>query len=123
MSRGACTSARGRFPRRVLMLPDVIGEAFLRRSSRWRWIGGLRGLADLGALPSDSAEVRLRKSVLVLSSSLMASLAFVWVGTYAVLGLWLSAAIPFAYQLALRRASMCLRAPGDFACFVRASCG
>jgi adenylate cyclase len=38
--------------------------------------------------------------VLVLSSSLMATLAFMWVGTYAALGLWLSAAIPFAYQLA-----------------------
>ena len=30
----------------------------------------------------------------------MASLAFAWVVTYAVLGLWVSAAIPFAYQLA-----------------------
>jgi class 3 adenylate cyclase len=59
-----------------------------------------RRLTDLGSLPSDTEELRLRKSVLVLSSSLMATLAFVWVGTYAVLGLWLSAAIPFAYQLA-----------------------
>ena len=62
--------------------------------------GWLRRLTDLGALPSDSEELRLSKSVLTLSSSLMATLAFVWVGTYAVLGLWLSAAIPFAYQLA-----------------------
>jgi adenylate cyclase len=31
---------------------------------------------------------------------MMASLACVWVVTYAVLGLWVSAAIPFAYQLA-----------------------
>ncbi|TMK64392.1 MAG: adenylate/guanylate cyclase domain-containing protein [Actinobacteria bacterium] len=30
----------------------------------------------------------------------MTSLAFVWVGTYAALGLWVSAAIPLAYQLA-----------------------
>jgi adenylate cyclase len=60
----------------------------------------LRRLTELGSLPSDSEELRLRKSVLVLSSSLMATLSFVWVGTYAVLGLWLSAAIPFAYQLA-----------------------
>ena len=60
----------------------------------------LRRLTDLGALPSDSEELRLRKSVLVLSSSLMATLACIWVGTYAVLGLWLSAAIPFVYQLA-----------------------
>jgi class 3 adenylate cyclase len=57
-------------------------------------------LTELGALPSDSEEMRLRKSVLVLSSSLMATLAFIWVGTYAALGLWLPAAIPFAYQLA-----------------------
>jgi adenylate cyclase len=60
----------------------------------------LRRLTDLGSLPSDSKELRLRKSVLVLSSSLMATLAFVWVGTYAILGLWLSAAIPLAYQMA-----------------------
>lgn len=57
-------------------------------------------LTEPGRLPSDDEEDRLRKSALVLSSSLMATLAFAWVGTYAVLGLWLSAAIPFAYQLA-----------------------
>jgi adenylate cyclase len=51
-------------------------------------------------LPSDSDELRVRKEVLTLSSVLMASLACVWVGTYAALGLWLSAAIPFVYQLA-----------------------
>jgi class 3 adenylate cyclase len=60
----------------------------------------LRRLTDIGALASDSEEERLRKSVLVLSSSLITTLAFAWVGTYAVLGLWLSAAIPFTYQLA-----------------------
>jgi len=78
----------------------MLGEA-LRRRPAWRRLPGwLRWLADIGTLPSDSEEVRLRKSVLTLSSSLMATLAFVWVGTYAALGLWLSAAIPFAYQLA-----------------------
>ena len=51
-------------------------------------------------LPSDSEELRVRKAVLVLSSTLMASLAFVWVATYAALGLWVSAAIPFVYQVA-----------------------
>ncbi|TML84157.1 MAG: adenylate/guanylate cyclase domain-containing protein [Actinobacteria bacterium] len=51
-------------------------------------------------MPTDSDELRARKAVLVLSSSLMTSLAFVWVGTYAALGLWVSAAIPLAYQLA-----------------------
>jgi adenylate cyclase len=67
----------------------------------WRRLPGwLRRLTDLGTLPSDPEDVRLRKSVLTLSSMLMGTLAFAWVGTYAVLGLWLSAAIPFAYQLA-----------------------
>ena len=60
----------------------------------------LERLTDLGTLPSDSEEVRLQKAVLTLSTTLMAVLAFAWVGTYAVLGLWLSAAIPLAYQLA-----------------------
>jgi class 3 adenylate cyclase len=60
----------------------------------------LQRLAEIGALPSDSEELRVRKAVLVLSSTLMASLACLWVGTYAALGLWVSAAIPFAYQLA-----------------------
>ena len=44
-------------------------------------------------------EERLRKSALVLSSLLITALAFVWVGTYAALGLWRSALIPFAYQI------------------------
>ena len=71
------------------------------RGPAWRRLPGwLRRLTDLGTLPSDSEEVRLRKSVLTLSTGLMATFSFVWVGTYAVLGLWLSAAIPFAYQLA-----------------------
>jgi adenylate cyclase len=60
----------------------------------------LHRLVDIGALPSDSDEVRVRKAVLVLSSTLMATLSLLWVATYAALGLWVSAAIPFAYQLA-----------------------
>jgi class 3 adenylate cyclase len=60
----------------------------------------LRRLAALGTAPSDSEELRLRKAVLTLSSTMMASLACVWVATYAALGLWVSAAIPFVYQLA-----------------------
>jgi class 3 adenylate cyclase len=71
-----------------------------RRGSTQSQFGWLSWLTGIGSLSGDSEELRLRKSALVLSSSLMATLAFVWVGTYAVLGLWLSAAIPFAYQLA-----------------------
>ena len=62
-----------------------------------RW---LARYAAIGATPSDSEELRLRKAVLTLSATLMATLSFVWVVTYARLGLWWSAAIPFAYQLA-----------------------
>jgi adenylate cyclase len=81
----------------------------VRRSSATELAGlpaWVRRLAEIGALPSDSEELRLRKAVLVLSSTLMASLAFIWVVTYAVLGLWRSAAIPLAYQLA-SLASIC----------------
>jgi adenylate cyclase len=67
----------------------------------WRRLPGwLQRLAEVGALPSDSEELRIRKTVLVLSATLMASLAVVWVATYAALGLWVSAAIPLAYQVA-----------------------
>ncbi len=60
----------------------------------------LRRLLAIGGDPADTEETRLRKSVLVLSALLMAGLASIWILTYAVLGLWESAAIPFAYQLA-----------------------
>jgi class 3 adenylate cyclase len=62
--------------------------------------GWSQRLVEIGALSSDSEALRLRKAVLVLSSMLMASLALVWVVTYAALGRWGSAAIPFAYQTA-----------------------
>ena len=65
-----------------------------------RFPGWLQRLVEIGALPSDSAELRARKAVLVLSATLMASLSSAWVLTYAVLGLWVPAAIPFAYELA-----------------------
>ena len=55
---------------------------------------------EIGALPSDPDELRARKAVLVLSSTLMATLSCLWVVTYAVLGLWVSAAIPLSYQIA-----------------------
>jgi guanylate cyclase len=56
--------------------------------------------AAVGSLPSDSAEEQLRKSALVLSSLLITILSCIWVATYAVLGFWLSALIPFLYQVA-----------------------
>jgi adenylate cyclase len=56
--------------------------------------------AAVGSLLSDTPDERLRKSALVLSSVLITILSFIWVGTYAALGLWRSALIPFAYQIA-----------------------
>ena len=56
--------------------------------------------AAIGAQPSDTPDERLRKSALVLSSLLITALSFIWVGTYAALGLWRSALIPLAYQFA-----------------------
>jgi class 3 adenylate cyclase len=57
-------------------------------------------LAQVGVVLSDSDEERVRKATLTLTSALIAVLSVIWVGTYAALGLWLSALIPFAYQLA-----------------------
>jgi class 3 adenylate cyclase len=57
-------------------------------------------LALLGSLPSDTDDEKLRKATLTLASVLITLLAFVWVGTYAALGLWLSALIPLSYQIA-----------------------
>jgi len=70
------------------------------RSTVERLPGWLQRLVEVGALPSDPRDLRMRKAVLVLSATLMAGLSVVWVVTYASLGLWGSAAIPFAYQLA-----------------------
>jgi class 3 adenylate cyclase len=91
---GMSESARGVPPpaRTTTELSPVRGW---RRLPEW-----LRALSEIGASPSDSDELRLRKAVLVLSSTLMASLTPLWVVTYGLLGLWTSAAIPFAYALA-----------------------
>ena len=56
-------------------------------------------MARIGALPTDSPNEALRKETLVLFTSFTALVSFVWVGTYWALGLYLSAAMPFAYQV------------------------
>ena len=60
----------------------------------------IQRFARIGVLPTDSDELRVRKEVLTLSSALMGSAAIVWVGTYAALGQWVPAVIPFVYQVA-----------------------
>jgi adenylate cyclase len=62
--------------------------------------GWARRLVEIGAMPSDSADISARKALLVLSATLMASLSSAWVVTYGALGLWVPAAIPLAYSLA-----------------------
>jgi len=69
-------------------------------SARAGWRSAIEGVAAIGSLPSDTPEERLRKSALVLSSLLIVALSCVWIATYAALGLWVSALIPFAYQVA-----------------------
>jgi adenylate cyclase len=69
-------------------------------STRQRAITVVAQAGALGSQPSDTPEDRLRKSTLVLSSLLITIVSFVWVGTYGALGLWRSALIPIAYQLA-----------------------
>ena len=56
-------------------------------------------LAAAGALPTDSEDERLRKGALMLMPILSVPVSSLWVVTYAVLGHWVAAAIPFAYQL------------------------
>ena len=66
----------------------------------WRRLpASLERLARAGVAGDDSEEEQVRRATLTLSAVLMTSLAVIWVTTYAALGLWLSAAIPFAYQL------------------------
>ena len=60
----------------------------------------LERLALIGVVPGDSDEVRVQKVTLTLSAVTVTVLAVIWVGTYLALGLPVSAAIPFGYQVA-----------------------
>ncbi len=65
-----------------------------------RWLGHrLIRLAEAGARPEDSQDVRLHKAVLTLAAVIITTLSAYWVVTYWTLGLRLSAAIPFTYQV------------------------
>jgi len=60
----------------------------------------LERLAGIGAAPGDSDEVRVQKVTLTLAALTVTVLSVIWVGTYLALGLPVSAAIPFGYQVA-----------------------
>src|SRR5258708_10211410 len=68
------------------------------RGAHARWA---RGLARAGTLPGESGDELLRKSPLTITACLVTLLAFVWVGIYGYLGMWLSALIPLAYEVAV----------------------
>jgi len=62
------------------------------------WADQIRRLSMAGVLPKDTAEERLQKEVVTLTAIIITVLATYWVGMYWLLGLRLSAAIPFTYQ-------------------------
>jgi guanylate cyclase len=62
-------------------------------------ISVVQRLANIGADPADSEDVRVQKGTLVLASSTVTVLAIFYVATYLSLGLLLAAAIPLGYQL------------------------
>jgi class 3 adenylate cyclase len=65
-------------------------------STARRWV---ERLALLGVDPADPDELRLQKVTLTLAAITVTLLAIIWVATYLALGLPVSAAIPFAYQV------------------------
>lgn len=57
-------------------------------------------LAALGVAETDDDETRAQKVTLTLAAVFVTVLSVIWVGTYAVLGLYAAAAIPLTYQVA-----------------------
>ena len=75
---------------------SVMRQSTVPGGSTGRWV---TRLAQAGTLPTDDSEDRLRKGTLTLAACLITLLAFVWVGIYGYLGIWLSALIPLTYQV------------------------
>jgi class 3 adenylate cyclase len=60
-------------------------------------MGMVERFAAIGALPSDTEDERIRKGALVLAVGIVSVLSPIWVTTYLILELPVSAAIPSAY--------------------------
>ena len=60
----------------------------------------LERLSLIGVVPEDSDDVRVQKVTLTVSAVTVTVLSVFWVVTYLALGRPVSAAIPFAYQVA-----------------------
>ena len=89
--------------------------------SRRTWLERLpswaKRLATLGARPDDAEEERLRKASLVRTARMVTALAVIWVATYAMLGLYVPAVIPFGYQIISVASIVVLARTGRFAFF------
>ena len=56
-------------------------------------------LRSAGVEPGDSNDLRIRKSIMVFAMGLMTAAPMFWLALYRLLGLQLSATLPFAFQL------------------------
>jgi adenylate cyclase len=56
-------------------------------------------LARLGTTAADSDEVRAQKATLTIAATVVTVMSVIWVASYLALGLPVSAAIPFGYQV------------------------
>ena len=102
---------------------DFLGEPSATITTRFRrtWLERLppwvKRIATIGVASDDSEEERLRKASLVLTATIVTVLAVVWVATYAMLGLYVSAAIPFGYQVISVASVVLLARTGRFGLF------
>ena len=58
-------------------------------------IGIIQRFSAIGALPDDTEDERIRKGALTLAAGIISALSPIWVITYLILDLPVSAAIPF----------------------------
>lgn len=56
-------------------------------------------LAAVGVLPTDDDETRLRKGTLTVAASMFVLVGFIWAAMYVLLGLYVTAVVPFAYSM------------------------
>ncbi|HKY48977.1 MAG TPA: hypothetical protein VJQ79_13455, partial [Acidimicrobiia bacterium] len=89
-----------------------IRPSWLERVPSW-----VQRLATMGVLAGDPEEERLRKASLTLTATMVSVLAIVWVTTYSLLGLYLSAAIPLGYQVISTASLAVLARTGRFEFF------
>jgi adenylate cyclase len=88
-----------------------------------RWRQRVARIAQVGASDADTPDERIYKEAVNLSALLIGVLSCVWVATYAVLGLWVSAAIPFVYQVCTVAGFLFLARRGRHAAFRRTQLG